>query len=63
MKRLLMLAVLAVAACTTTGPGGAPVTVDDGNIRVYHDDQRGVTCWVYVLQGISCLADKTLGKP
>jgi len=29
----------------------------ESNIRIYHDDQRQVTCWIYFSSGISCLPD------
>lgn len=34
-----------------------------GSVRVFHDDARAVTCWVYAdgyKGGISCIPDKEL---
>lgn len=30
-------------------------------VEVFHDDERGVTCWVYAWKGISCLPDAQIG--
>ncbi len=37
----------------------------DGDINIWHDDSRGVTCWVYkdgYAGGISCLTDEEVDR-
>lgn len=65
MKRLAALAacVLLLAGCDgdTVRAGDA----GDGIIRVWHDNQRSVTCWVYRgpnRGGLSCIPDSQLAK-
>lgn len=56
---LILLALL--ASCTPTDNVSTNTTIpqiENGwAIRVFHDDERGVTCWTYKERGISCLPD------
>lgn len=72
MRRLvavsLAIALSSLAGCARVavggGSSGAATSIGDTtDIRVYHDDERLVTCWVYHLNtgaGIDCLRDEDL---
>ena len=84
MKKLLLLGLLLVAC--NTGPGSATVPSEPqespapltyaGTVKIYHDDERQVTCWIYEnfkygglgassfagAGGISCLTDYEISK-
>lgn len=63
MKRLIMIALLTALAGCDLPVQEAPTDKRLGaNIRVWHDDQRGVTCWIWGTTngGISCLPDGVL---
>lgn len=64
MKTLILIALLAaLVGCERRGPD-APMQKSYGatGIQTWHDDQRGVTCWLYggTNGGISCLPDGVL---
>ncbi|KKL66803.1 hypothetical protein LCGC14_2141280 [marine sediment metagenome] len=63
MKKLLLagliLMVLVTTACTDPPPGKQVTPANTKPINVWHDDERGVTCWIYNnISGFSCLPDK-----
>lgn len=64
MLGLLIIAViLLLVALTAFGP--AVGDAGDMAIRVWHDDERAVTCWVASGSGkggIACLPDAQVGK-
>lgn len=65
MKSLILIALLAaLAGCDPYRGPDAPTQKSHGatHIQVWHDDQRGVTCWIYggTNGGISCLPDGVL---
>ncbi|MDR7024380.1 hypothetical protein [Pseudomonas peli] len=64
MKCLILIALLAaLLGCDRRVPD-APRQKSHGasHIETWHDDQRGVTCWIYggTNGGISCLPDGVL---
>lgn len=65
MKSLMIIGLLAIlAGCDPYQMPEAPLEKRYGasHIQVWHDDQRGVTCWLYGASngGISCLPDGVL---
>lgn len=62
MRRLVLLALsAALLACPPEAPN--PMRrVSTGRVAVYHDDERGVTCWK-VSSGLSCLPDSAFTVP
>lgn len=65
MKRLAALAacVLLLAGCEDQSVKAGDVGV--GEISVWHDSQRSVTCWIYSSVkkgGLSCIPDNQLTK-
>lgn len=62
MKRLILLALsTTLLACTPAGPD--PVRrVTRSEVSIYHDDERGVTCWCKGYS-ISCLPDSAFSVP
>lgn len=67
--RSRLLALLTIALLTGCGPlSGEPADPDStrapGKVRVWHDDQRRVTCWIIkegYSGGMSCLPDSEVG--
>ena len=68
MKLVLLVALLFLALSCGVSKGPNPVNssqLGNRNIGIWHDNQRGVTCWVYASGyggGISCLPDAQLKK-
>ena len=72
MKLVLLVALLSLALSCGVAEGPNPVNrseLGNRNVGVWHDDQRGVTCWIYAGGyagehggGISCLPDAQLKK-
>lgn len=65
--KILVVAVLLtiIAGCDREFPEQpAPKRYGAAHIQVWHDDKRGVTCWLYGPSngGISCLPDGQVGQ-
>lgn len=63
MKSLIMIAMLtALAGCDEYDESPKEKAYGATHIQVWHDDDRGVTCWLYGSSngGISCLPDGVL---
>ena len=52
---LALVALLLLAGCVDVEH-----QVGVSGVSVWHDDARGVTCWIYVGYGIECLSDSQL---
>lgn len=66
--RYMMAVIIAIAitGCSDTG-GGDEQNKMSGNVNVYHDNDRDVTCWIYESsfvsgRGISCIPDNQLNN-
>jgi hypothetical protein len=63
-RRLAILALLLLSACAPAGE--VQIRQNNGyGVSVWHDDARGVTCWIYSITqqgGISCLPDSQLER-
>ena len=67
MKLVLLVALLSLALSCGVRENPDPNRGETENryIGIWHDNQRGVTCWVYTRGyggGISCLPDAQLKK-
>ena len=70
MKLVLLVILLSLAlSCAGGGVHQGPNPIQGGtgsrHIGIWHDNQRGVTCWIYAAGyggGISCLPDAQLKK-
>lgn len=63
MKNLVLIALLAaLAGCIEHEESPREKPYGAIHIQVWHDDERGVTCWLYGPSngGISCLPDGVL---
>lgn len=63
MKNLFLIALLAsLAGCWEYKESPQIKAYGATHIQVWHDDERGVTCWLYgsTSGGISCLPDGVL---
>ncbi|WP_275629819.1 hypothetical protein [Pseudomonas sp. 273] len=62
MKTLILIVLLSVLVGCTYEKEPREVANGAAHIRVWHDDKRGVTCWLYggTSGGISCLPDGAL---
>lgn len=60
---LVVMLLLAIGAAFLTGCEGAEAGRAAGEVRVWADAERGVTCWTYGGHGgISCLPDYQLAN-
>lgn len=60
MKRLVGLLLLAGLVVGCGAPQGQEESGGLGRPSVWHDETRGVTCWLY--NGISCLPDSAVRR-
>lgn len=58
------LAVLAMSGCEQSAQTYQPEPGDGRHVSVFHDDEKGVTCWLYggTNGGISCIPDWMLDR-
>lgn len=61
------LMAIAITGCRDTS-GGNEQNKISGNVSVYHDNNRYVTCWIYESsfvsgRGLSCIPDNQLPSP
>lgn len=58
------LAVLAMSGCEQSAQIYQPKPGDGRHVSVFHDDGKGVTCWLYggTNGGISCIPDWMLDR-
>lgn len=56
---LFSLLVLFTISCVPTGDNGANYEGWRG-VRYWHDDERKVSCWLYLDNGIHCIPDSQL---
>lgn len=63
--------IVALIAITITGCSEQNIDIEGnkmpGNVNVYHDNDRSVTCWIYESsfvsgRGISCIPDNQLNN-
>lgn len=60
----LAAALIAMAGCEINTVPGQPGAGDARHVNTFHDDARGVTCWLYgsTNGGIACLPDWMLER-
>lgn len=62
---ILLVALFVLTGCEPVAPSESQQKrYGATHIKVWHDDQRAVTCWLYggTKGGISCLPDSEIGR-